>query len=179
VLGLPESPGLVGGTLLVLGLLAAAACASFVLRRGRWRADWPLVVCAAVTLGAGPFLAWRIVEDVRYTTSLDAYERSAAGPIQAFLPGYLLDGVDRALPRDARYATVVGDSVPYETARTAFHALALTSLFPRVSVARPRPGDWIVAWGVDPSTVAPVTGSRVVRPRTGPLPPIRIARVRP
>jgi hypothetical protein len=179
MLGVPSSPGPVGGALLVVGLFLAAVAALLVLRRRRvGLRDSALVVCAAATLGAGPFLVWRIVEDLRYTTGLDAYERQAAGPIQAFLPGYLLDGTRRILPRDATYAVAVGDEVPYPTARKAFPALALTSLFPRVSVADPARADWIVAWGVDPRHVARVTRVVVARPRTGPLPAVLVAKVR-
>ena len=49
--------------------------------------------CSRSSLGAGPFLVWRVVEDLCVTTALDAYERRESGPIQAFLQPYLLDGV--------------------------------------------------------------------------------------
>jgi hypothetical protein len=179
MLGLPGSPGVLGWLLLVLGFMAAAAAAALVLERRRpGLVDAALVVCAVTTLGAAPFLVWRIVEDMRHTTSLGAYERNAAGPIQAFLPGYLLDPVRRILPRDATYATVVGDKVPHSAARAGFPPLALTTLFPRLSVEDPRRADFVIAWGTDPRRLAPVSRVVVARGALGPLPPVVVATVR-
>lgn len=134
------------------------------------------VALAAVVLSL-PYLGWRVVEDLRYTRSLDPYERAAAGPIQSYLPGYLVDGARRIVPPGATYATVVGRSVPYATARDAFGPLVLTTLFPRQSV-RVRDAQWIVAWGVSPARVARVGKVLVVHRRLGALPPVFAARVR-
>jgi hypothetical protein len=179
MLGVPGSPGVLGWILLVLGLVGAAAAAGFFLARRRpGLAGSALVVCAATTLGVGPFLVWRIIEDMRYTTGLDAYERNAAGPIQAFLPGYLLDPVRRIVPRDATYATAVGDKVPHSAAHVGFPPLALTTLFPRLSVDDPRKADFVIAWGTDPRRLAPVSRVVVARGALGPLPSVVVATVR-
>jgi hypothetical protein len=182
MLGIPATPGPVGYALFVAGLVLAAAAALAYWRRcaprtGRVLAGATLAALA-VTVGSGPFLAWRIVEDIRYTTSLDANYRGGAGPIQAYLAPYFLDEVAALLPPGATYYAATGASVPYPTARQAFPALALNTLFPRRSVADPRSADWLVAWGVRPATLAPVGSVRVVRPASGPLPPLRLARVR-
>lgn len=179
MLGTPDSPGLVGGALLVVGLVAAAVCGAIVWRRrGGSRVDAVLLVCFALTLGAAPFLAWRVVEDLRLTTGLDDYTRSGAGPIQAYLQPYLLDRAARIVPPGATYATVTGDAVPYAAARKAFPALAFQALFPRVSIREPRRAEWIVAWGTDPRRLAPVTRVIVARPASGPYPAVRVAEVR-
>jgi hypothetical protein len=181
MLGVPGSPGAVGGGLLALGLAVAALVFALLLRRGLLPADVAGRLAAgmlALTLGAAPFLVWRIVEDLRVTTALDAYERREAGPIQAFLQPYLLDGVARLIPAGATYATAVGPSVPYEPAREAFPGLALRELFPRHTVADPARADWVLAWGIDPRLLAPVERVIVARPRSGSYPPVYVARVK-
>jgi hypothetical protein len=169
VLGVPASPGAAGWFLLAAGA-AAAVVALFVLRR---RApQMPPTVAAsavAITLTAAmlPFVGWRFLEDLRVTTGLHGYDASAAGPIQAYLPGYLVDGAQRLIPRGATYATVVSRSVPWQPARAAFSSLAVQTLFPRRSVQDPQTADYVVAWGVRPTRVVRVTRVWVVRPRTG------------
>src|SRR5215216_5199329 len=157
MLGLPSRPGALGLALLALGLAAAIVFGARFLRE---HARTPLVlacsVCAAATLGSAPFFVWRLVEDVRYTTSLNRSDYDGAGPIQAFLQPYLLDTVPALIPRGDTYMTAVGAGVPYDAARKAFPSLALQTLFPRISVASARDADWVVAWGVDPRSVAPV-----------------------
>jgi hypothetical protein len=172
MLGLPASPGPLGYTLIALGGVVALVFARVTWRRGPAAA----VVCLAVTVGAAPFLVWRIVEDLRFTTAMTAYDRGVAGPVQAYLQPYLLDEVARRMPAGDTYATAVGNAVPYPTARKAFPALAQQSLFPRVSTD-PSRADWVVAWGVDPRTVTAVTDVIVARPRSGPNPPVYLARV--
>lgn len=135
------------------------------------------VVALVVAAGVAPLVAWRITEDIRYTSQLDSFERAGAGPIQAFLQPYLLDDAARVLPRDATYAAVAGAGVPYPTARKAFPSLALNVLFPRVSRADPRSAEWVVAWGVDPRRLADVEDVRVVTPASGVYPPVVVARV--
>jgi len=179
VLGLPASPGPIGTALLVLGLLAAAIAAVVIWRRTRLALiETAVLACAAVTLGAGPYLVWRIVEDVRYTSGLDDFTLEGIGPIQAYLQPYLLDRAATLLPARATYATAVGDAVPYPTARRAFPQLALTRLFPRVSVADPRQADWLLAWGVDPRSVVSVSKVLVARPAAGVYPALYVAKVR-
>ncbi len=181
MLGLPRTGSPAGIFLLAVGLTVAFAVA-FALRRRLPLRRGPLEVAAAfslvATLGFAPFLAWRFVEDMRYTTSLDSNYRNGAGPIQAFLQPYLLDEVPPLIPPDDTFYAAVGDTVPYPPARKAFPSLAVAKLLPRRSVASPRRADWIVAWGIDPRSLAPVGPVRVVRPRSGVLPPLVVARVR-
>ena len=179
MLGLPSSPGALGYALLLLGL-AGAAVLVVVLLRGRARTPMLVAcgVCAVATLGPAPFFVWRLVEDMRYTTSLNSSDYDGAGPIQAFLQPYLLDTVPALIPRGDTYMTAVGDGVPYDAARKAFPSLALQTLFPRISVSSARDADWIVAWGIDPRSVAPVGRVVVARPRSGAYPALLVAQVR-
>src|SRR5258706_5259886 len=109
MLGVPSHPGAVGLAALVFGILAVCAAAL------RLRSRWPLepverlaAAVAMVVVAAAPYLVWRVVSDLRTTTTMTAYDRSVAGPVQAFLQPYLLDPVKQIIgPRDT-YATGVG-----------------------------------------------------------------------
>ena len=135
-----------------------------------------VALACAISLVALPWIGWRFVEDLRTTTHYDAYERANAGPIQAFLPGYLVDAARAVVPRDATWASATGPAVPYPVARLAFPSLVLVTLFPRPS-APVRDATWLVAWGVDPRRVARVSRVRVAHARLGPLPPVLLGKV--
>jgi hypothetical protein len=178
MIGVPGSPGAAGWILLLVGLLAVA------LGAYRYRARLPrepIALAAAVsllvTVGAAPYFAWRIVRDLRYTTKMTPYDRSVAGPVQAYLQPYLLDRVPSLIPRGDTYATAVGDSVRFYPARKAFPSLALQTLFPRISTTPDR-AQWIVSWGVRPSAVAPVDRIVVARPASRLYPALYVAKVR-
>lgn len=178
MLGVPSASALVLAALFALGL--AIVLAGWLLggrRRPRTAPELAVAVAAAAAVASLPYVGWRFVKDVRYTSSLDSYERAAAGPIQSYLPGYLVDGARTIVPPGATYATVVGRSVPYADARDAFGPLVLTTLFPRRSVPV-RDAQWIVAWGVSPASVAHVGKVVVVQRRLGALPPVFVAKVR-
>lgn len=178
MLGVPSASPFLLAALFALGL---AIVAGAWLLGGRRRPDTAPELAVAVAVAAAvaslPYVGWRFVKDMQYTRSLDSYEQAAAGPIQSYLPGYLVDGARTVIPPGASYATVVGRSVPYADARDAFGPLALITLFPRQSVPV-RDAQWLVAWGVSPSSVAPVGKVVVVQRRLGALPPVFVAKVR-
>lgn len=178
MLGVPSSPGMVGFALLALGFVfAVVALAALVKRRaGRQLEDLAATACLIATIGVLPFIAWRYVQDMRLTTRLHGYDAAAAGPVQAYLPGYLVDNARALIPLHATYATAVSQSVPYASARAAFPSLALITLFPRRSVPV-RNADYVLTWGVAPSDVALVTRTWLARPRVGPLPAVRVGKV--
>jgi hypothetical protein len=179
VLGVPASPGIVGWILLATGVLLTTI--GFLLVRGRLQGAPVETVagflCLALTLSLLPYVSWRFVEDLRVTTGLDDYSAGAAGPIQAYLPGYLVERADEVIPPGATFATVVGAGIPWSAARAAFPSLALETLFPRRSVADPRSADYVLSWGIEPSRVAPVSRVWLVRPRAGAYPPVYVAKV--
>jgi hypothetical protein len=179
VLGVPASPGAVGWALIVVGL--AGAVAASVAFRFRLRAAGPVAaaagVCLLVTVGAVPYVVWRFGEDLRVTTGMHGYDDAAAGPVQAYLPGYLVDGAVRYVPRGATFATAVGSGIPWTAARAAFPSLALETLFPRVSVADPRRADYVVTWGIRPGRVAPVSQVWVARPKVGEYDAVYVGKV--
>ncbi|HEY7398856.1 MAG TPA: hypothetical protein VH538_11180 [Gaiellaceae bacterium] len=180
MLGAPASPGVVGWALIAVGLVVGVAV--LVRMRGVLGRQVPSVAAAiialVVTAAATPYVVWRITEDVRYTTSLHGYDRAAAGPVQAYLPGYLVDGAARLIPRTASYATVVSPSVPWLPARTGFGPLTMESLFPRRSVANARDADYLVTWGVRPASVVSAARVWTLRKAFGQSPTIYVAKVR-
>ena len=178
MLGIPSGFGLAGATLLFAGILAVA------IVTWRRRASLPsdgigraASACLLFTLAVTPYLAYRIAEDLRLTTSMSAYDLSVAGPVQAYLQPYLLDPLRTIIPPGDTYATVTGPGVPYATARDAFPALALTTLFPRKAIADPRRADWVIAWGTPLHDVAPVERVIVARGAQGGYPAVLVGRV--
>ena len=177
MLGIPAHPGVVGYALLLVGVLVMGL-AGYVLRRRPGTAiERVVAVTSAIVIALSPYLVWRVVQDLRVTTAMTAYERNVSGPVQAYLQPYLLDPVRDIIPPQATYATLVGPGVPYDTARKAFPSLALQTLFPRVSKAS---GDaqWIVAWGVPRTTVSRLGRVIVARQASGAYPALLVVRRR-
>ena len=166
---------------MLLGVGAVASVVVVVLFWGRLRrlelpvaAAW---VCLVVTCCLAPFIARRFVQDLRVTTRLHGYDRAAAGPVQAYLPGYLIDNARTVIPAGATFATVVSDAVPWAPARAAFPSLVMQTLFPRVSVKDPKRAEFLVTWGIPPARVVPVSRSWRVRARAGAYPAVFVGRV--
>jgi hypothetical protein len=179
VLGVPASPGALGWALILVGLLAAVG--ALVVLRGRLRSATPVVaaagICLVFTAGALPYVAWRFAEDLRVTYRLHGYDAAAAGPVQAYLPGYLADGARQYVPRGATFATAVGPHIPWSQARAAFPALVMQTLFPRVSVADPHRADYVVTWGIRPDQVASVSHVWLARPKAGAYDAVYVGKV--
>jgi hypothetical protein len=172
VVGVPAASSAALAALFVAGMLLAGLVA--VALRRAWPAsleERAVAIALLALVVSVPYIVWRVVEDVRYTTSLDAYQRQSAGPIQAFLPGYLVERADTIVPPGDTYATFVGPSVPNAIARKAFPSLVLLSLFPRRSASR-SDAQWIIAWGVPRAKLARLGAVQLVHSSLGPLPPV-------
>lgn len=178
MLGVPAHAGAAGLAALAFGVLVVTIAA--LRLRSRWPFDLGerlVLFVVAVVVAIAPYAVWRIVSDLRTTAAMTSYDRSVAGPVQAFLQPYLLDPVTRIIGPGDTYATVVGAGVPYEPARRAFPSLALRTLFPRISTDASH-AQWIVAWGADPGSVAHVGRVIVARAAAGPYPALLVAKVR-
>lgn len=176
MLGVPAASAATTALLFLLGLALVAVAGHLARRRLRPLRGVELLVAAglALSLVGLPWIAWRFVEDLRYTTGLDAYDRASAGPIQAYLPGYLVDGARSRIPANGTWAAQAGplsNSIP----AAAFPPLVLVTLFPRVS-APPATAGWILTLGAQPGTVARVRQTSVLRPATAELPAVRLGR---
>jgi hypothetical protein len=180
LLGIPAAPGAAGWALLALGVVVFVGVLGLLRRRiaAAPRPEGAAAVALALTVAAVPYVVWRFVEDLRVTTKLDTYGATAAGPIQAYLPGYLVDGAQRRIPLAATFATAVSPRIPWQPARAAFPSLAMQTLFPRVSVDDLRSADYVVTWGIPPARVAPVARVWVVRARAGEYPAVYVGKVR-
>jgi hypothetical protein len=174
MVGVPSASAATVALLFLVGIVLIAAGLLLARRRlaGLQGVERIVAVAVVASLLSVPLLAWRVVEDMRYTTGLDPYERANAGPIQAFLPGYLVDRANAVIPRSATWATGTG-RVSSSTAAAAFPPLALVTLFPRVS-ASPAAADWILTLGESPGAVAPVTRTLLLLPAAGQLPAARL-----
>lgn len=176
MLGVPAASTATSALLLLAGIVLVAASAVLLRRRLVAFRGVERVVVAAVALSfvALPWIAWRFVEDVRHTARLDSYDRASAGPIQAYLPGYLVDAARRTIPESGTWATRVGTlSNPVPAA--AFSPLVLVTLFPRVS-AGPGTAGWILTLGEQPRAVAPVSRTFLLRPAVAELPAARLGK---
>lgn len=179
MLGVPASPGAVGWLLIALGGVVIVVGLGLA-RRALGRADLPAAastLALIVAVGSAPYIVWRIVEDLRHTTQLGAYDAKFAGPVQAYLPGYLLDGAPRLIPPSATYATVVSPTVPWAPARVGFGPFAMQILFPRRAVSDPRAADFLVSWGVAPGRVTSTSRIWVLHRASPATPLVYVARV--
>jgi hypothetical protein len=179
MIGVPAASAATTALLFLVGIAAVVVGVFLLRRRAAGLTTEGRVVAAvlALSLVAVPWLAWRFAEDVSTTTGYDSYQRASAGPIQAYLPGYLVDGARSRIPAGATWSAAVGPGAGNAVARKAFPALVLTTLFPRVS-APAQTASWLVAWGVDPRRVARVSRVEVAHPRQGTLPPVLVAKAR-
>lgn len=180
MLGVPASPGFLGWGLLGVGALGAAFAVLTLRRRFRGvdRVAAAGAFCLVVTVAALPYVAWRFVEDLQVTTKLHGYDRASAGPVQAYLPGYLADGAKHFVAPGATFATAVGPEIPWPAARAAFPSLAFETLFPRVSVSDSQKADYLVTWGIAPGRIAPVSRVWVARPKVGDYAAVYVGKVR-
>src|SRR5689334_10027627 len=108
--GLPASPGRWGTLMLVLGVLVAAAIALLVWRSLRRSLDdrWAAALLAASLLSVvatAPYLAWRIVEDLRVTTGLSAAAAERAGGDMAPVDHRTLGPIRQAVGRQTFYVS--------------------------------------------------------------------------
>ena len=181
--GLPQHPGPVGLLLLVVGLVAGAFYAWSI--RGSLRSDVGgsasvgriALVLVATTLGAAPFVAWRIVEDIRYTSGIDSWLAPRYGvSVYGVHPEIFDNAVHRIPAGDTYYmasATTIND-----VSQRAFKEWALGYLLPRVAVADPAKARWIVTFGVDPRTVGPpITKTWLLKGPVNGLPPAYLGEV--
>jgi hypothetical protein len=168
VQGLPEEIGPLAAALLVLGcalgavyalhvhrLLATAFAASGVTGAV---ASWAVAAALAVGVGVTPFVVWRVVEDLRYTTGLGDWLAQRYGVSVSEIHPAAYDRLLQLVGPGDTYAVREDPRLGKEV-RDAFEQWALTTLLPRRAVADLDHADWLVTLGVRPGTVDP----RVVR----------------
>jgi hypothetical protein len=146
--GVPQNPNAVGLAAIVLGLVLGAV---FLLRARRTQSLVSLTV-ATLALAAFPYVAWRVVEDIRYTSNLDSWLANRYGVSVFRVHPAIFDNAETHMTRDARYYLVSSPKLD-ATRRAAFAQWAAGWMLPRVAVASPGRADFVLALGVDPRSV--------------------------
>lgn len=148
--------------MLLVGIALAVPYALWAWRRlrsqlaGEGGAAVAGVVAVALLVGvaAAPFQIWRVVQDIRYTTSLDPWLAERYGVSVFEIHPSLYDKVLERVPPEATYALRVAPGID-DVTRGAFEQWALTTLLPRRAVAPDGDTRWIVTLGIRPAAAEP------------------------
>ena len=181
--GLPQHPGPLGLAILAFGLIVGALYAWHVRGRvlaatgGSGSVGAVVLVLLATTVGTAPFLGWRIVEDIRYTSQIDPWLAPRYGVSVFKVHPEIFDNAARRIPPgDTYYLT--SDPKLGRATKAAFHEWALGYLLPRIAVADPAQAGWILTLGVDPASVGPrVSRTWLMKESVNGLPPAYLGRV--
>jgi hypothetical protein len=189
MIALPSEPGVAGLAVLAGGLVLGAALGWRAWRRlrlllleqgrpGRLAAVL-LALTFAVSASTAPYYAWRIVQDLRYTTRLSRDVAERIGAFESFLDARAFDVLRERIPADDSFYVRAKENLELAPATFAFRAWALASLLPRRAVADPWRANWLVTLGIDPRTLGvPLASVRVIPTAYGErLPPLYLARV--
>ena len=181
--GLPQSPGAVGFVLLLVGLSGGAVFAWLIRERVLAAVDGVRGIAAivllltATTLGAAPFVVWRIVEDIRYTSGIDPWLAPRYGVSVSGVHPEIFDNALKHIPPGDTYYLATKPGVAFG-ARTSFRQWALGYLLPRIAVAQADRAQWILTLGVNPRTVGPpVTRVWRLKESVNGLPPAYLGEV--
>lgn len=135
------------------------------------------LVLIATTLGAAPFVGWRIVEDIRYTSGLDPWLAPRYGISVYGVHPEIFDNAVRRIPVGDTYYMVTATPIN-DVAQRAFEEWALGYLLPRMAVTDPANAGWIVTFGVDPRSVGPpIAKTWLLKGPVNGLPPAYLGKV--
>jgi hypothetical protein len=167
MLGLPAHPGLTGAMFIALGLLTAAVLALPVWRALRHSLGeggierWAAAILAASllsSLAAAPFLAWRIVQDIRYTSRLTHVQAERIGGDMQLIDHRIVDRLRAAIPPGQTFYITASPRIS-GARRYAFRNWIGYALLPRIRVLDPARANWIVGWERDPRRASRRTGT--------------------
>lgn len=172
--GLPQNPDALGLAMILLGLVAAAIYGLRV-RRAQSIA---VAAVAVLAIAAFPYIAWRVTEDIRYTSRLDPWIANRYGVSVFRVHPAIFDNAASHMPADARYYLASSPQID-DTRRKAFAQWAAGWLLPRIAVASPAQADYVLTLGLRPNSVgAPIARTwRVMPPLLG-TPAAYLGRVR-
>jgi hypothetical protein len=189
VIALPTSPGAVGAALLACGCVIGAIVAVLSYRRFgpvRWNARTPegavagvAAVALATAIGAAPYLSWRIVQDLRYTTRIDAFVAERIGAYEHDLEGRAFDRLAMMIPERATYYV---DAYPDAPGDPDFEQWTRYALLPRLAVSSPERADWVIILGANPrfwldGGLVPLSSVRELETSYGPRATIYVGEV--
>lgn len=139
-----------------VGLVLAALYVIWSRRSNGGRAGGSSTVVAIVTalILFSPYIAWRIIEDVRYTSGLNSWIADRYGVSVAQVHPAIFDSAAARMPLHARYYLVTAADID-AVREGAFKQWAAGWLLPRVATSTAAQADWILTLGVNPATVGP------------------------
>ena len=152
--GLPQNLGALGLAMAVLGLAIGLA---YLLWQHPFRADRSALVVVAIgaaAIASFPYVSWRIVEDVRYTSALNSWIANRYGVSVDKVHPAIFDNAAFHMPEHARYFLASSPRIN-GTRREAFAQWAVGWLLPRVAVATPSRADFVLTLGESPRSVDP------------------------
>jgi hypothetical protein len=162
VQGLPQGLDALAAALLAVGALLAVAYLVWARPRveaalasaGPAARPLALTILVALALGIGgaPFLTWRVVEDVRYTSALDPWLVENYGVSVFEVHPAAHERAAELMPPSDTYALRTDPEIE-RTRRAAFEQWALTKLLPRRAVADVDDAKWLLTLGVRPEEV--------------------------
>jgi hypothetical protein len=181
--GLPQQPGPIGLAFLIAGLLAGAIYAWRIRLRvsssvgGSWSVGGIVLILTVTTVGVAPFVGWRIVEDIRYTSGIDPWLAPRYGVSVFRVHPEIFDNAARHIPSGDTYFLAPSPRLD-RTTQGAFRQWALGYLLPRMAVADPDQAHWILTLGVDPASVGPqISRTWMVKEAVSGLPPAYLGKV--
>ena len=143
--------GIVLAALYVIGIRRSNSTAS----GGRFGVAFsPLLAITVTLIMFSPYIAWRIVEDVRYTSGLNSWILDRYGVSVAKVHPAIFDAAAAHMPLHARYYLATSPKVD-STRRQAFEQWAAAWLLPRVATSTAAQARWILTLGVKPPAVDP------------------------
>lgn len=182
--GLPLHPGTTGWAIWIIGLLLGTLYMLRVRRQviasvGSSLAVGSIVLLLIATgLGSAPYVTWRFVTDIRYTSKIDSWLAPRYGVSEHGVHPELFDNAAALIPPGATYYLAPAPDLPSRM-RSAFIAWSLGYLLPRIAVSDPADADWILTLGVDPATVGPeLSKTWIVKEAVGDAPAASLGRVR-
>lgn len=182
--GLPLHPGVTGWAIWITGLLVGTLYAWRIRKQVSRAVGESLTVGSIVLLliatglGSAPFVGWRIIVDVRYTSQIDPWLVPRYGVSEHGVHPEIFDNAAARIPSGDTYYLAPSPRLNNET-QAAFRQWALGYLLPRIAVGDPERADWILTLGVDPASVGPdVSRTWIMKEAIGSTPPAYLGRVR-
>jgi hypothetical protein len=146
--GLPQNPSALGAAAILLGLVLGAV----YLRRALRRQSLVTVVVASLAIAAFPYVAWRVVEDIRYTSGLDPWLANRYGVSVFHVHPAIFDNAERHMRANARFYLASSPKIEL-TRREAFRQWAVSWMLPHVAVTTPSRAQYVLTLGMSPRAV--------------------------
>jgi hypothetical protein len=184
VLNLPDRPGATGYVVLLVGM--SLGLALILVGRGRVasRVGGDHVLAAlltaalAATVAGAPFTLWRVLEDIRTTSTLTPEHAEYVGAETKLIDGELVRRIEAAIPRGQTYHVRVAPQA-YVEIRESLALWLGYELVPRRQTRALVAADWLVTWGATPDALGLRAGTPTLvgRNRLSEREPVYLARV--